>query len=71
MHSMNPTHVKWPGVRRIAALGLLGSAIVGLVPLGCGSSIERVPLRYREETKGPRLPDIIGAATPGIKEVES
>ena len=45
-------------LRRIAAMGLLGCAFVGFVPFGCSSSIERVPLRYREETKGPRLPDI-------------
>ena len=42
----------------LGGLGMWGLMFLAMTPLGCGNTIERIPLRYRETTEGPRLPDI-------------
>ena len=44
--------------KQIAAWGFLGCTLLGVVPVGCGSSLESAPMRYRAAHDGPRLPDI-------------
>ncbi len=44
--------------KHMAALGFLGCIGMGMMPVGCGSSVESARIQYRAEHDGPRLPDI-------------